>query len=317
MKFNNNILILFFWFFISCYTPQQKPEGFDKFWEETLTELGTIINSEVIKDSISDNKKWTLNKIESFQGIHFYAWVSEPIGNKNYPAKIKFSGFGRGNTNPKNIPYKWFLRQKESINMVVDIRGQGASTEQIKFKGYLTKGLTDKNNYIYRGAFMDAVRAVDFIAQHPKGNGNIIVTGGSQGGALSIAATALNPKVTMSIIGFPFLTDMYNYDKQKWPMKVFIHEAKRQEIDLDELHNTLSYFDMLNFAEKIETPLFLRTQELDTITPKEGAIKFFKAIKSNKKEMYIQDCEGHGCATKSKEINKLERSFIKANMLPN
>jgi len=317
MKLKNNFSILFFGLFISCYTPTQKPEDFDIFWEETLTDLGTKIKSKVVKDSISDNKKWTLNKIESFQGIHFYAWVSEPIGDKKYPAKIKFSGFGRGNDNPQEIPHKWFLRQKESINMVVDIRGQGISTDQIKFKGYLTKGLTDKNNYIYRGAFMDAVRSVDFIAEHPKSDGNIIVTGGGQGGALSIAATALNPKVTMSIVGFPFLTDMYNYDKKKWPMKIFIHEAKRKDIDLDELHETLSYFDMINFADKISTPLFIRTQELDTITPKEGTIKFFKAIKSLKKEIHIEDCEGHRCSTKSKEINELERAFIKANMLPN
>nr|WP_321233990.1 acetylxylan esterase [uncultured Psychroserpens sp.] len=309
-----NILILFSLLIFSCYEPKEKPDDFDQFWDDTLTELGTTVRYEVIKDSIVEDQKWTLNKIKSFQDVSFYAWVAEPLGDGEYPVKIKFSGFGRGNNSVSNIPHKWFLKNEESINMVVDIRGQGLSTEQIQFKGYLTKGLTDKNNYVYRGAYMDAVKSVDFIAEHPKSDGNIIVTGGSQGGALSIVATALNPKVTMSIIGFPFLTDMYHYDRGKWPMNILLRESNKKEIDLDDLLETLSYFDIINFAEKIDTPVFLRTQEIDTITPKEGAIKFFERIKSDKKEIYIENCEGHGCSSKSEVADKLERAFIKSNI---
>ncbi|MDG5491109.1 acetylxylan esterase [Psychroserpens sp. SPM9] len=315
MNLNKCILILFTCVFISCYVPQQKPDDFEVFWQDTLEELNASpIASEAVRDTIVNDKKWTLHKINSFQGIYFYAWVSEPQTDKTYPIKIKFSRLGPGNTNPNVVPHIWFLKESQTINMVVDIRGQGISTEQIEFKGYLTKGLKDKNNYIYRGAFMDAVRSVDFISQHPKSDGNIIVEGENQGGALSIVTTALNPKVTMTTIGFPLLTDMYSYDKEVWPMKIFIHEAKLNEIDLDELHHTLSYFDMLNFADKIETPLFLRTQEADTITPKETSIKFFNAIKSTQKEMYIEDCNGHGCSSNSEKANQLERAFIEANL---
>ncbi|OUS01650.1 hypothetical protein A9Q86_07730 [Flavobacteriales bacterium 33_180_T64] len=317
MKLNNYILSFLTCLLVSCYTHEQKPKDFDEFWQKTLTELGTEFKSVVIRDSIVENKKWTLHKIESFQGVNFKAWVSEPLEGQKYPVKIKFSGFGRVNANSNEIPHKWFLKEEKSINMVIDVREQGISREGEMVKGFLTKGLENRNDYIYRGAFMDAVRSVDFIAEHPKSDGNIIVTGGSQGGALSIVATALNPKVTMSIIGFPFYTDLYNYDKQKWPMKILIRKTKTTDTGLDELYHTLSYFDMLNFADKIDTPLFLRTQKLDTITPKEGAIKFFNAIKSTKKELYIEPCEGHGCSSQSKEANKLERAFIKAHRLSN
>ena len=201
--------------------------------------------------------------------------------------------------------------------MIVDIRGQGLTQEQIKFKNYLTNGLMNKEDFIYRGAYMDAVRAVDFIAQNPKSDGNIIVKGGSQGGALSIAATALNPKVTMCVVGFPFLTDIASYDKNSWPMKLFIHHAKGNDIEYADLKQTLSYFDMLNFADKIYVPFFIRAQEIDNTTPLEGAVKFFNMVKSDKKCMHIEPCDGHGCSAKSKKVNDLERAFIKENIIRN
>ena len=317
MKFRMCLLI-FIMSIISCNdTIDTKPKDFDSFWKETIKQLDTTITFKEVKDSIVDNKKWSLYKLKSFNDIYFYTWVSEPLTSGKFPVKIRFSGFGAREPNKNKIPHPWFLKRNNTINMIVDIRGHGLAQEQIKFKGYLTNGLNSKEDYIYRGAYMDAVRAVDFIAKNPKSDGNIIVTGGGQGGALSIIAAALNPKVTMCIVGFPFLTDIANYDKKSWPMKIFIHHAKRKNIDYVDLKHTLSYFDMINFADKIDAPLFLKTQELDSVTPKEGAVKFFNRIKSTKKEMYIEDCEGHGCSSKSKPANKLERAFIKANMLSN
>jgi cephalosporin-C deacetylase len=318
MKLSMSLLIFIASIIISCNSYNDgKPKDFDSFWEDTVNELGTTVVSERLRDTIVNDKKWSLFKIKSFNDVYIHAWVSEPLVSGKFPIKIKFSGFGEGETNRNKVRHPWFLKQKNSINMIVDIRGQGLSQEQIKYKGYLTNALNDKENYIYRGAYMDAVKAVDFIALNPKRDGNLIVSGGSQGGTLSILAAALNPKVTMCVVGFPFLTDIENYDKKEWPMKIIIHEAKRKEIDLNELKHTLSYFDMLNFADKINAPIFIRTQETDIVTPKEGAVKFFNKTKSNKKKIYIEPCEGHGCSSKSKKANDLERTFIKANMLSN
>ncbi|WP_299114835.1 acetylxylan esterase [uncultured Winogradskyella sp.] len=313
-KFSILMLCLFLVSIFSCYNPKQKPENFDDFWQSSLEELNGEVTSTIIKDSIINDKRVTLRSIDSYKNATIYAWVAEPIEPGQYPVLIKFSGFGRGNKSKKNIPSKWFLNQKKRINITVDIRGQGLSTDQIKFKDYLTKGIEHKDEYIYRGAFLDAVKAVDFANTLPHGDGNIIVLGEGQGGALAIAASALNPNTTMCIASFPFFTDILSYDKTKWPMKIWIHETKERGWELEDLHETLSYFDVLNFADKIEAPFFLRTQETDTVTPKEGAIKLFNTIKSNNKNLYITPCSGHGCSSKSILANKMEQIFIKENL---
>lgn len=54
------------------------------------------------------------------------------------------------------------MRMNNTICIKVDIRGQGVSTEQIEFEGYLTNGFASKETNIYRRALMDAVRVVDY-----------------------------------------------------------------------------------------------------------------------------------------------------------
>lgn len=317
MKYYTTVLLTVVSTILSCQNVDSKPKDFDSFWKETVNELNTEIVFEKIKDSIVGNKSWKLVKIKSYNDVFIYAWASEPIAKGKYPIKIRFSGFGKGSDDRNKISTPWFLKQENTINMTVDIRGQGASVDQVKYEGFLTNGLYKKETYIYRGAYMDAVKSIDFISKNPKSDGNIIVTGGSQGGALAIVATALNLKVTMCVIGFPFLTDMSSYNKKQWPMSIFMHYCRVKKVDYFELKEVLSYYDMLNFADKITVPIFIRTQEIDKTTPKEGCVKFFNQIKSDKKEIYIEPCEGHGCSSKSKRANEMEREFIKRYTLKN
>ncbi|HPF97204.1 MAG TPA: acetylxylan esterase [Mangrovimonas sp.] len=300
---------------VSCYEPKLEPDDFDSFWNKSISELGDNVPFSVIRDSLIDDKKFTLNKIKSYEGIEIYAWVSQPVDSGTYPVFVKFHEFGIGNQNVKIIPSEWFLKQPNHINMVVDIRGQGLSTEKYKFQGYLTKGIQNENSFIYKGAFLDAVKAIDFISQNENSNGKIIASGAGQGGTLALVATALNPKVSLCVANYPFLTDIHGYDKTVWPMKIWIHETNIREMKLEEIYHILSYFDVLNFADRINVPVFIRTQERDTITPKEGAVKLFQKIQGNKKKLYVDPCKGHGCSLNSKIADEMEKAFIQENLL--
>ncbi|ALJ05576.1 hypothetical protein APS56_10775 [Pseudalgibacter alginicilyticus] len=302
---------------VSCKPNEDsKPPDFDDYWIQAVNQLNeSPINEEIIKDSIVNDKEWTLYKINSYNNVYIYAWVSKPLSQGKFPIKIRFSGMSKSRTLSDGIPNTWFLKEGNIINMLVDIRGQGLSSKQLNVTNYLTEGLSSKDTYIFKGAYLDAIRTVDFISTNSKSDGNIIVTGGGQGGSLSMVAAALNPKVTMCVIGFPFFSDIDRYDKKQWPMSVFMYYCKKSETDYFELIDRLSYFDMLYFAEKIKVPIFVRANERDNITPIEGVKKFFSLIKSNEKEMYVEPCEGHGCSSNSKKANELEHLFIQANML--
>lgn len=79
------------------------------------------------------------------------------------------------------------------VEFVLSVRGQGLQQPTNIYGDWITYGLQSKENYYYRGAFMDLVRAIDFVASRPEVNTkNIFAEGGSQGGAFTLAACALD-----------------------------------------------------------------------------------------------------------------------------
>ena len=81
-------------------------------------------------------------------------------------------------------------------------------------RGYTVFNLDDPERYYYRRVYLGCLRANDFLVSHPKWDGkNLIVTGGSQGGALTIVTAGLDPRVTALAPYYPALSDMVGYLK--------------------------------------------------------------------------------------------------------
>ena len=75
-----------------------------------------------------------------------------------------------------------------------------------QFPGSMTKGILDPKHYFYRRVFTDAVRAIETARSHDAVDATqIAVTGGSQGGGITIAAAGLVPDVAVAMPDVPFL----------------------------------------------------------------------------------------------------------------
>jgi cephalosporin-C deacetylase len=117
----------------------------------------------------------------------------------------------------------------------------------------------DKDGYYYRGAFLDCVQAVRFMATRPTSNMNLLFgEGASQGGALSYAAAALSDYPFTAIAPcVAFLGDFPDYFKiVSWPAGTAATAWKKYTTthpDLTEadMYKFLSYFDTKNLATLI------------------------------------------------------------------
>jgi cephalosporin-C deacetylase-like acetyl esterase len=87
--------------------------------------------------------------------------------------------------------------------------------------GYPAFGLDSRDRCYYRRVYLGCLRANDFLAGLPEWDGtNLAVTGGSQGGALSIVTAALDPRVKGLAASFPALCDLTGYLEGRaggWP----------------------------------------------------------------------------------------------------
>ena len=110
----------------------------------------------------------------------------------------------------------------------------------------------DRDGYYYRGAFMDCVQAVRFMATRQTSDmDNVFAEGSSQGGAFSYAAAALSPYPLRAVAPcVAFLGDFPDYFSiVDWPANV---ARKNQGSMTDaEMYTFLSYFDTKNLATRI------------------------------------------------------------------
>ena len=100
--------------------------------------------------------------------------------------------------------------------------------------------------------YLGCARAIDFLAQLDfVDEKHIGVTGGSQGGALSITTAYLNPKVKCLAAFYPAMCDLtgYLYDQgNAWP-----YIFKNKKLATPERLNTVQYYDVVNFARGLKT----------------------------------------------------------------
>jgi cephalosporin-C deacetylase-like acetyl esterase len=153
--------------------------------------------------------------------------------------------------------------------------------------------LDDKQGYYYQGAYADCVRAVDFLATRPEVDQKRIgVTGGSQGGGLSLATAALDARIRLCAPDIPFLCDWVKYFKAShWPeMDKWI--AEKPERTWPNTLRTLSYFDTLNLADRIRCPVLMSLGVQDGVCPPSTVFSVYNRLKHRKQFRAYPDA-GH------------------------
>lgn len=190
----------------------------------------------------------------------FYGVLCEPKAAGKYPALLAVPGAGVR-------PYRGMadMAAKGIITLQVGIHGIPVTMEPSVYDSlaagalasYNTIGLDSKDRYYYRRVYLGCVRANDFLVSHAKWDGvHLAVTGGSQGGALSIVTAALDPRVKGLAAYFPALADVTGYLQNRaggWPHMFRVVEGPMSHRTPEKIE-TSRYYDVVNFARRVKAP---------------------------------------------------------------
>jgi len=122
---------------------------------------------------------------------------------------------------------------------------------------------------------------------------NLAVAGGSQGGALSIVAAALDSRVKYLAAFYPALSDVTGYLNGRaggWPhlfdkTNVAVHNTKEKK-------ETVKYYDVVNFARLLKVPGWYSWGYNDETCPPTSMYAAYNVI-SAPKELYLALETGH------------------------
>lgn len=119
--------------------------------------------------------------------------------------------------------------------------------------------------------------------------------GGSQGGALTIACAALEPRIKRLAPVYPFLSDY----RRVWQMDLAVNAYEelrtyfRQFDPLhqreDEIFTRLGYIDIQHLAERIQGEVMMGVGLMDTVCPPSTQYAAFNKIKAPKRDIIYPD----------------------------
>ena len=252
------------------------PADFHAFWKKNLAEAAKCPMKYTIESApeySSEKSDCYLIKLQCFRkGSYIYGYLTRPKASGKYPVVLCPPGAGvKTIKEPKRHIY---YADEGCIRLEMEIHGLNPkmSAEEFKeissaFGDYLTYGIDNRDNYYMKKVYLACVRAIDFLTSLPDWDGkNVIVQGGSQGGALALVTAGLDKRVTACVANHPALSDMARYKTGR--AGGYPHFFKKYKgMDTPEKIETMAYYDVVNFARQITVPVYMTWGYNDNTCP--------------------------------------------------
>ncbi len=278
----------------------KEPSDFTDFWKRTIEEAETFpltYTKELAEEYCTDKIDCYLVRLylnRQQQSIFGYLFFPKNAEKGKCPVVLCPPGAGI-KTIKEPLRHKYYA-ENGCIRFETEIHGLDPRISAEVFdemskafngaeNGYMTDGAEDRERYYMKRVFISLVKSIDLLTSLPEWDGkNVAVQGGSQGGALSIVAAGLDPRVTHCIANHPAMSDMAAYMVKGrtggWPhmnrIKGFLNERTA---------NTLAYYDVANFAGHVKAKVRMTWGYNDDVCPPTTSYAVWNSFKCPKESL--------------------------------
>ena len=258
-----------------------RPADFDDYWAAALAELDAV-DPQVVLEPYPLKSHFAECFHLWFTGVGGARIHAKYVRPKNvtepHPAIVEFHGYS-GHSGDWISKLAW-AGQGYSI-AALDCRGQAGLSEDVggvkgnTLNGHIIRGLWDgPTKLYYRSVFLDTAQLARIVMSLDEVDASRVgALGGSQGGGLTLACAALEPRIKKAAPTFPFLCDY----KRVWEMdlakgaydelaKFFRNFDPRHERE-DLWWERLGYIDNQHLAPRIQAEVLMPIGLMDTICP--------------------------------------------------
>ena len=273
------------------------PADFIQFWDKAKNDLAAVpmdVKLTLLPERCTELTNVYQANIQNYKpGMRLYGIVSIPKKPGKYPALLKVPGAGvrpyYGDPATADLGVITFEIGIHGIPVTMDA-GIYNDLGRTTLDGYPSFNLDDRDKYYYKRVYLGCVRAIDFIFSLPEFDGSTLaVTGGSQGGALTIIAAGLDSRVKYIVAFYPALCDLTGYFSNRaggWPHMFRDLKAGKEKIE------TAKYYDVVNFARNVKIPGFYSWGYNDVVCPPTSTFSAYNSIKAPKELLIMQET-GH------------------------
>ena len=287
-----------------------RPNDFDAYWADALRELDATDPAAELRP----NPLLATRTTECFDlwftgvgGARIYAKYLRPKKSTaagRHPAVLQFHGYAghSGDWAPK-LAYT----QEGFCLAALDCRGQGGRSDDRggvrgnTLRGQIVRGLeeSDPKKLLFRQIFLDTAQLARVVMSFPEVDpGRVGAFGLSQGGALTLACAALEPRIKRAAPLYPFLCDYQRvwemdlakdaYEELRLYFRSFDPRHERE----NEVFTKLGYIDCQHLAPRIKAEVLMFTGLMDMVCPPSSQFAAYNKIAS-KKDVVLYPDFGH------------------------
>lgn len=290
---------------IQPYT--KEPSDFTAFWQQNIS----VMEKAPLEYSLEDAPEYTTDKMTcqllrlTTVGKHcIYGYLFIPKEKPAGGCPIVICPPGAGIKTIKEPLRHRYYGEGGCIRLEMEIHGLDPRLPKQTFddishafnesnnSGYLSFGIDNRDRYYMKNVYLALVRAIDFTTQLPEWDKkNVVMQGGSQGGALSMVAAGIDRRVTLCVVNHPALSDMAAY-MEKGRTGGYPHFNHANGTLTTETAKILAYYDVVNFARHISCPVYMTWGYNDQTCPPTTSYAVWNTLRC-KKESLITPINEH------------------------
>ncbi|OHE87402.1 MAG: acetylesterase [Verrucomicrobia bacterium RIFCSPLOWO2_12_FULL_64_8] len=282
-----------------------RPADFDAYWDEALRELDAVDP----RIELQPNPALGARQAECFDlfftgagGARIYAKYARPRQRRGRgPAVLQFHGYSM---NSGDWADKLAFAAEGFCVAAMDCRGQGGRSEDpggvkgTTLRGHIIRGLDDPDprRLLFRQIFLDAAQLARVVMALPEVDpARVGAMGASQGGGLTLACAALEPRLRLAAPVYPFLCDyrrVWDIDQAKdayEELRYYFRSRDPRHEREAEVFTKLGYVDVQHLAPRIKAEVLMFTGLMDTICPPSTQFAAYNKITAPKNVVLYPD----------------------------
>jgi len=273
-----------------------RPADFDEYWQNGLEEMYAVNGD--IELAPADFQTGFARCYHMYYtgvgGARIHAQLIKPTHvAEPHPAVLMFHGYA---SNAGDWSSKLGYAALGFTVAALDCRGQGGRSEDKggvtgwTLRGHIIRGLDGpEEKLLFRQIFLDTAQLARSVMERPDGDGERVgATGGSQGGGLTLACAALEPRIRRIASLSPFLSDYQRvweidqvenaYAELGEYFRRFDPRHERQE----KIFTKLGYIDVQHLAPRIKAEVLMSVGLMDTVCPPSTQFAAYNKITADK-----------------------------------
>ena len=297
------------------------PDDFDAFWaaqEKRLAKVPVNPRLTPVKSPQQDVECFDLQA--DSVGAPVSGYYARPTGAKlkSLPIMLTVHGAGVRSSSlggPANWAKQGFLALDINAHGIPNGKPAQYYTDLANgaLRDYRWSGRESRETAYFLGMFLRLVRAIDFLTAQPEWDGRtLIVHGSSQGGAQSLVAAGLDPRVTFFAAGVPAMCDHTGVVVGRvngWPKIVPNGPDGRPD---PKVLQVARYYDAMNFATRTHAAGIVTVGFIDTTCPPSSVYAAYNAL-PGQKEIFNDPPSPHAVTRQAREAqNRAIQAHVQA-----